>query len=238
MARNRYIGPPPVVWPKAAGPVVPPARPRRGVHAPPPIAQMKPMPGAVRTAASARVVQRVGSDADGTSMGFYAAYGAPKPAKPPEYYVAAGKQIDKQIADVDKLVQTQAVSQQYAINKAYIDERLQGLQDAAKAGYMFTKTLLDQVNEALKPGRVLYHIANLKGKRDKLAAGDETLIQKLIDDQNKGEKGNHTHKGVGGAVTKDVTGSSFGGQGRGNARLKFCADGTLELVNHSNQSLI
>ncbi|ASS76139.1 hypothetical protein CIG75_15110 [Tumebacillus algifaecis] len=63
-------------------------------------------------------------------------------------------------------------------------------------------------------------------------------IQERIDAYNNNERGFHLHIGVGNVPTMDVTGTQFGGNGRGDVRLQFLSDGTLRLVGHNNRSLI
>lgn len=82
-----------------------------------------------------------------------------------------------------------------------------------------------------------YAITDLAGHGN-LTTTTLARIQERIDAYNNNESRFSLHIGVGSVPTMDVTGTEFGGSGRGNVRLQFLSNGTLRLVNHDNRSLI
>jgi len=85
-------------------------------------------------------------------------------------------------------------------------------------------------------GRI-YAITNLVGYQN-LTLATQARIQERIDAQNQGEARFNWHVGVGGVLTMDVTGTEFGGSGRGDVRLQFLSNGALRLVDHANKSYL
>lgn len=82
-----------------------------------------------------------------------------------------------------------------------------------------------------------YAITDLAGYQN-LTAATRARIQERIDAQNQGERLFNWHVGVGGVPTMDVTGTQFGGSGRGDVRLQFLSNGKLRLADHDNKSYL
>ncbi len=113
----------------------------------------------------------------------------------------------------------------------------------AKSSGFYIEAAIDAVTKAIdEPAysgefeKSSYDISQLEGYEG-LDEGDISKIEERIEAMNSGEGRFNLHIGVGGVPTMDVTGTSFGGSGRGNVRLQFLG-GSLRLVNHANKSLL
>lgn len=116
----------------------------------------------------------------------------------------------------------------------------------AKAANVYLKGAVDElkraINESDYSGAMeagTYALAGLAGDQERLKDQDIVKIKERVDAMNAGGTGRfNLHIGVGGLPTMDVTGTSFGGQGRGDIRLQFLGSGQMKLVNHAGVSYI
>jgi hypothetical protein len=123
-------------------------------------------------------------------------------------------------------------------NVDYLTGLVQGIKDAGKMGSMLG-TVTGELYKAIKtktykPKEELrYAIGNLEGS-DSLSEEQTAAVQQRIDAKNAGEDLYHLHLGVGNTLTMDL-GVTFGGRGRGDARLQFFRDGSMKIVGHDNR---
>ncbi|ACK70162.1 hypothetical protein PCC7424_1727 [Gloeothece citriformis PCC 7424] len=93
----------------------------------------------------------------------------------------------------------------------------------------------DSGDASSKPKRRQYNIKDLTNKGLNKAQLND--IRKCIEEYNERGAGKNLHTGVGTIPTMDLTDPSWGGKGRGDARLQFHPDGSLTAVNHKGKSL-
>jgi hypothetical protein len=126
-------------------------------------------------------------------------------------------------------------------NKEFISSLIQGITDAINSGVMLQQVCSELYkaikNKNYKPAEdeePRYSISNLESNGS-LSEDQRAAIEERISARNSGEARFNLHFGVGGVPTMDA-GSTFGGRGRGDARLQFFKNGTMKIVNHSNSS--
>jgi hypothetical protein len=70
-----------------------------------------------------------------------------------------------------------------------------------------------------------------------LDSAQKKSVQSVLENYNGRGRGSHSHRGVGGKLTLDLTGPAWGGSGRGDWRLQVdTANQTLNIVNHQNKT--
>lgn len=126
-------------------------------------------------------------------------------------------------------------------NKEFISSLIQGITDAINSGVMLQQVCSELYkaikNKNYKPAEdeePRYSISNLESNGS-LSDDQRAAIDERISARNDGEARFNLHFGVGGVPTMDA-GSTFGGRGRGDARLQFFKNGTMKIVDHSNRS--
>ncbi len=126
-------------------------------------------------------------------------------------------------------------------NKDFISALIQGISDATHSGVMLQQVCSELYkaikNKNYKPAEdeePRYSISSLESNGS-LSEDQRAAIEERISARNSGEARFNLHFGVGGVPTMDA-GSTFGGKGRGDARLQFFKNGTMKIVDHSNRS--
>lgn len=70
-----------------------------------------------------------------------------------------------------------------------------------------------------------------------LDSNQKTSVRSVLDNYNDRGRGSHSHRGVGGVLTLDLTGPAWGGTGRGDWRLQVDAKKKkLNIVNHQGKT--
>lgn len=126
-------------------------------------------------------------------------------------------------------------------NKEYITSLIQGITDAIKSGVMLQQ-VCNELYKAIKNKRYKpaeeeeprYSLSSLESSGS-LSDEQRSAIEERIAARNDGEARFNLHFGVGGVPTMDA-GSTFGGKGRGDARLQFFKNGSMKIVDHQNRS--
>lgn len=126
-------------------------------------------------------------------------------------------------------------------NKEFISSLIQGITDAINSGVMLQQVCSELYkaikNKNYKPAEdeePRYSISSLESNGS-ISEDQRAAIEERISARNSGEARFNLHFGVGGVPTMDA-GSTFGGKGRGDARLQFFKNGTMKIVDHSNRS--
>jgi len=126
-------------------------------------------------------------------------------------------------------------------NKEFISSLIQGITDAINSGVMLQQVCSELYkaikNKNYKPAEdeePRYSISSLESNGS-LSEDQRAAIEERISARNSGEARFNLHFGVGGVPTMDA-GSTFGGKGRGDARLQFFKNGAMKIVDHSNRS--